>query len=90
MVEIFLKSPNVTYHSKVQRTALIFWGEGFQRVKIAPCQAKMFKIISSWAKIYQVKKSHLPFSLNLGVDCKKLPICDDTEVDDSLDIGALG
>ena len=50
----------------------------------------MFKIISSWAKIYQDKKSHLPFSLNLGVDCKKLPVCDDTEEDDSLDIGALG
>ena len=51
----------------------------------------MFKIISSWAEIYQDKKSHVHFSLNLGVDCKKLPVCDDEEKDDdSLDIGALG
>ena len=32
------------------------------------------------------------FSLNSGVDCIKLPVCDDTEDDDddSLDIGSLG
>ena len=30
------------------------------------------------------------FSFNSGVDCIKLPVCDDTEDDDSLDIGSLG
>ena len=60
---------------------IIICGQNFQWVKIAPCQAK---IKSSWTEIYP------HFSLNLGVDCKKLPVCDDEEEDDSLDIGALG
>ena len=66
---------------------IIICGQNFQWVKITPCQAK---IKSSWTEIYQDKKSHPHFSLNLGVDCKKLPVCDDEEEDDSLDIGALG
>ena len=44
------------------------------------------------AEIFPDKKiSCAIFSFNSGVDCIKLPVCDDTEDDDdSLDIGSLG
>ena len=44
---------------------------------------------SSW-NISRQKIQCTFFFLNLGVDCKKLPVCEDTEEDDLLDIGALG
>ena len=71
---------------------IIISGQNFHWVKIAHYEDKISKIKISWAEIFQDKKiSCAIFSFNSGVDCIKLPVCDDTEDDDdSLDIGSLG
>ena len=70
---------------------VIISGQNFHWVKIAHCKDKISKIKISWAEIFPEKKNLMcNFSFNSGVDYIKLPVCDDTEDDDSLDIGSLG